>query len=340
MSTVLPLETALIRRRTIHSHVLVQKPGAGVPPSNRAIPNSPATPPASACTLRSCYNYLRVASSATLSPDEYATLLIASDIDALQRVRGCSTYMSDFRLVTSATSDEIEKRRAFADRLFATPIPRDEINANLALYMRRQDLAHLLFIRELYEAILPVQGVIMEFGVRWGHHLALFTNLRGLLEPYNYSRRVIGFDTFSGFASVAPEDGSSAADGDYGVSDNYIEHLSSVLEYHESQSPVAHVRKYELVVGDAVETVDRYFDSHPETIVALAYFDMDIYRPTKKCLEAIRPHITKGTVLAFDELGFPPFPGETAAFREVFDLDRFAIRRSPLCPIPSYCIVE
>lgn len=72
----------------------------------------------------------------------------------------------------------------------------------------------------------------------------------------------------------------------------------------------------------------------------MAYFDFDLYEPTKKCLEAIQPYLTKGSVIAFDELNTPEFPGETIALREVLGLSRYSIRRDPLNPLTSYIIVE
>jgi hypothetical protein len=36
--------------------------------------------------------------------------------------------------------------------------------------------------------------------------MALFTTLRNIYEPYNMSRKIIGFDTFEGFPSVSPQD--------------------------------------------------------------------------------------------------------------------------------------
>ena len=36
----------------------------------------------------------------------------------------------------------------------------------------------------------------MEFGVEWGSTLSLLIKLRSIHEPYNYSRKIIGFDTF------------------------------------------------------------------------------------------------------------------------------------------------
>jgi len=41
-------------------------------------------------------------------------------------------------------------------------------------------------------------------------------------------------------------------------------------------------------------------------------------------------HVTKGTVIGFDELNYHEFPGETLALKEVFGLDKYKIRRSPL----------
>jgi hypothetical protein len=81
-------------------------------------------------------------------------------------------------------------------------------------------------------------------------------------------------------------------------------------------------------------------EQHPETVIALAYVDFDLYQPTKVCLEAILPYITKGSVLAFDELNCPEFPGETVAVREVLGLQRYAIRRDPFNPLISYILID
>jgi hypothetical protein len=94
------------------------------------------------------------------------------------------------------------------------------------------------------------------------------------------------------------------------------------------------------VKGDATLSLPAYLKDHPETIIALAYFDFDIYAPTKSCLEAILPHLTKGSVLAFDELNCPEFPGETLALKEVLGLSKYAIRRDPNSPLTSYLVIE
>lgn len=240
------------------------------------------------------------------------------------------------------SSQEVELRQQLLADFKHCPIPDKERLANLGLFLNRPTLSRLLFLHELYQHILPVHGVIMEFGVRWGQSLAVFSCLRGIYEPYNYNRKIIGFDTFSGFPTVSGADqGRERIEtGQYGVTEGYEAYLRRILDYHEHESPLAHIRKYELVVGDACQTLPRYLKENPETIVALAYFDFDLYEPTKVCLEALRPHITRGTVLGFDELNSRVFPGETEAVREVLGLDRYRIQRNAFNPMPSYIVVD
>lgn len=248
----------------------------------------------------------------------------------------------DFCISSHSSTRESELRSAFYDTFKNCPVPRNELLGQLGLFLNRQTLSRILFMHDLYKLIINVHGIVAEFGVRWGQNLSIFTSCRGMYEPYNFNRKIVGFDTFRGFPSVAPEDGSHAVAsvGAYGVTDRYEEYLSQVLAYHESEAPLAHLKKHELVKGNAMETLEKYLRDHPETIVALAYFDFDLYEPTKKCLQLLKNHVTKGTVIGFDELNVPWYPGETKALQETFGLDRFALRRSPLNPHPSYLIVE
>lgn len=248
--------------------------------------------------------------------------------------------MKEIKVLSGSTDAEKSNRNFIVEQLRNTPIPDSELVFNLGLYMNRQSLSRILFMTELYRKIIDVHGVVMEFGVRWGQNLALFSSLRGMLEPFNYNRKIIGFDTFQGFPSVDSKDGSKVSVGDYSVSENYKSILESILVYHESESPLSHKRKFELVEGDATLTVHDYIKKNPETIVALAYFDFDIYSPTKACLEAILPRLTKGSIIAFDELNCPEFPGETLAVLEVLGLSKYAIKRSPLNPLISYLTIE
>jgi len=249
---------------------------------------------------------------------------------------------NEIKFKSYSSSEEIAQRGNLLDLLKNCPIPDNELLVNLGLFLKRQDLSRILFLNDLYQKIVGVHGVIVEFGVRWGHNLALLQSLRGIYEPFNHNRKIIGFDTFEGFPSIHTKDGNAeiVEQGAYSVTESYEDYLDKILKCHENESPISHIKKYSLIKGDASLEIDKFLSENPETIVAFAYFDFDLYEPTKKCLEAIRGNITKGTVIGFDELNMHDFPGETLALKEIFGLDRYKIHRSPFSSCQSYIVID
>jgi hypothetical protein len=247
---------------------------------------------------------------------------------------------------TKIFQDKSERELGRRDTLFehfqGAPMPPHEILNNLGLFYSNKEMARMLFVHEIYKMILPVHGSIMEFGVRWGNNQALFNAFRGIYEPFNGNRKIIGFDTFEGFPSVAAEDGSAdfIEKGAFGVTPKYEDYLQKLLELRTAEGYNLGKGSFQLVKGDACVTVPAYLKAHPETVVALAYFDFDLYEPTKVCLEAVMPYLTKGSVVVFDELNFEGFPGETQAVRDVLGLGRYHLRHLPLSSARAYMIID
>ncbi len=249
------------------------------------------------------------------------------------------TQKHDAIVLSSQSEKDIQK--ALTQALKQTPLPDEELLANIGLYASSKSLARFFFFYELYKKIVNTHGVIMEFGVRWGQNLALLSAMRGIFEPFNRHRKIIGFDTFAGFKGMAAEDGDlcKTIDGSFSVTENYEAYLDNLIGLHDALNPISHLRKYELVKGDAVETIPAYLKAHPETVVSMAIFDFDIYKPTKAALEAIKPHLMKGSVLVFDELCDDIFPGETIAVREVLGLNNLRVERMPMAARISYAVL-
>jgi len=248
----------------------------------------------------------------------------------------------NYKLQSRASEAQLLARKKLLDLWRRCPIPEEELLVNLGLFIRSSVFAKFLYLGELYRKIIRIPGIIMEFGVWYGQNLALFESLRAIYEPYNYTRKIVGFDTFTGYSSISPIDGNSdlVEEGGYAVRENYDEYLSELVDYHERENPMSHIKKYEIVKGDATTTVEKYLRDHPETIIALAYFDLGLYEPTKKCLQAIKPHVIRGSVLALDELNSREFPGETVALKEVWELDKYKIFRSQFLPDRSYIVID
>ncbi|MEO5350065.1 MAG: class I SAM-dependent methyltransferase [Magnetococcus sp. YQC-3] len=245
--------------------------------------------------------------------------------------------------IVLSSTDEKEVNKQFFASFKNAPLPDDEMIANLGIFLTSKTLSRVLFFNEIYKKILPTHGVICEFGVRWGQTLSLLSALRGIYEPFNRHRKIVGFDTFAGFVGLDKEkDGPlcKCQDGSFSVSAGYEEYLGKILTMQEALNPISHLKKWELVKGDATRTIPEYLQKHPETLVSLAIFDFDIYQPTRVALEAIKPYLFKGSVLVFDELCDDIFPGETVALREVFGTENLRIQRHPTTARVSYVVLE
>ncbi|MBF0235477.1 MAG: crotonobetainyl-CoA--carnitine CoA-transferase [Desulfamplus sp.] len=238
---------------------------------------------------------------------------------------------------------EKEIRGDFVCHFRECPIPEADILNNLGLFLNSKNLSRILFMDHIYQQIVETMGVIMEFGTRWGQNISLFSALRGIYEPFNRHRKIIGFDTFTGFPDLTEQDNTACnviRKGGLATPENYEKYLKKVMHFQECDNPLSHICKYEIRKGDAVVEIEQYLDENPETIISLAFFDFDIYLPTKKCLEMIKDRLVKGSIVAFDELNDHDSPGETIALMEVFGLRNLRLKRHRYTSRISYFVME
>ncbi len=102
------------------------------------------------------------------------------------------------------SATETRDRDRMAELLKSALIPEDQLLSNLGLFLESKNLARILCMDFLFRQIVDVHGVIMEFGTRWGQNMALFAALRGIYDPFNRHRKLIAFDTFTGFSKCGP----------------------------------------------------------------------------------------------------------------------------------------
>lgn len=246
------------------------------------------------------------------------------------------------KMETYSSSEEAGIRKKKYELFRECPIPGEDILNNLGLFLNSKNLSRLLFFDYLYKQIIEVQGIAMEFGTRWGQNLSLLAALRGIYEPFNRQRKIVGFDTFTGLTELSEKDAGNGPffEGGLSVSSGYEKYLEAVMTVQEQDNPLGHIKKFEVIKGDASVTFAEYLEKHPETIVSFAYFDMDIYTPTRDCLKLLKSRLVKGAVVGFDELNDPMTPGETVALDEVFGLTSIRLRRFPYASRVSYFVVE
>ncbi len=241
---------------------------------------------------------------------------------------------------------DLEARQRL-ERYFAdSPGSFTEKLENFAKYVPRQSLARLLARYEMFSQVKDIQGSIVECGVLFGGGLMAFAKLSAILEPYNFQRRVIGFDTFSGFPSVSDRDISGRAErrsthlrvGGFPAGDA-VQDLVEAIAIFDASRFLNHFPKVELHPGDFLETGPKFLTDNPHLVVSLLYLDFDLYDPTRLALELFLPRMPKGSVIAFDELNEEGFPGETLAVVEALGLPNLRLKRFDFEPRISYAVI-
>jgi hypothetical protein len=135
----------------------------------------------------------------------------------MKRMKNIKTEKHDAIILSS--TDEKAVLKEFVEHLKSTPVPDDELLPNIGLFLTSKNLSRILFFYEIYKKILHLHGIIAEFGVRWGQTLSIMSALRGIFEPFNRHRKIVGFDTFEGFKGLCDRDGElcKCADGSFSV---------------------------------------------------------------------------------------------------------------------------
>jgi Macrocin-O-methyltransferase (TylF) len=228
-----------------------------------------------------------------------------------------------------------EKEQSYADQMkrciSESPYSNADKFRNFCLYAQRQDLTNFLVRYEIFKRVLGIQGSVIECGVLRGGGLMAWAQFSAILEPANHQRRIVGFDTFSGFPELSKQDRKSeskqARPG--GLAVDSFDHLQKCMDLFDMNRFIGHVPKVELVRGDANETIPRYLQQNPQLIISLLYLDFDIYQPTLTALRHFLPRMPKGAVIAFDELNSKDWHGESVAVLEALNLREYRIERCP-----------
>jgi hypothetical protein len=94
------------------------------------------------------------------------------------------------------------------------------------------------------------------------------------------------------------------------------------------------------VKGDVTVTIPEYLEKNPHLIISLLYLDLDLFEPTKTAIQYFLPRMPKGSLIVFDELNHPDWPGETLAVVEELGIGNLHLERFPFDTTRSFAIIE
>ncbi len=215
---------------------------------------------------------------------------------------------------------------------------------NFPAYVHRRDVAMFLNRYEIFKNILNIHGSIIECGINLGAGLFSWFHFSSILEPYNTSRFIYGFDTFNGFKSVDKKDSG----GIYIDKKRFKEfanrqskdEIENCIEVQNLMRPLKHLDKVSIIEGDAVRTIPKFIKNNPHVIVSLLHLDFDIYKPSKIAIENFLPKMSKGSIIALDGTNAPDGPGEAQALLESLNINKVSIKRNSFDSFLCYLIIE
>lgn len=229
------------------------------------------------------------------------------------------------KIVESKSKSKIEKKNNF---------PR---------YASRQSIARFICLAEIFKLQKEIKGTIVDCGVYLGNSLMSFAKLSSIYEPYNYQRKIIGFDTFEGFLEPDNFDKSNedsvARKGLFKENYNIYEELLECIDKYDENRFLNNKKKIELVKGDACKTIPNYIKKNQHLLISLLFLDFDLYKPTEVALKHFLPRMGKGSIICFDQLNNNMWPGETKALLNSLKIQNFTLKSFDYEPNISYIIL-
>jgi len=209
---------------------------------------------------------------------------------------------------------------------------------NFPKYVRRQAISRFLCKYHIFQRQLNVKGSIVECGVNLGGGVFSWAHFSTILEPYNYHRKIIGFDTFQGFPSINKNDGKKLKKKKKYFRRNYDvrNELLDLVKIFDKNRFIGHKKKIELIKGNAIKTIPKYIKKNKELLESLLFLDFDIYAPTVTALKYFLPRMSKGGIIAFDQVNNPDWPGETLAYLKRKELKKFKLENISFEPNISF----
>lgn len=212
---------------------------------------------------------------------------------------------------------------------------------NVMKYMRRQDITKLLARYEIFKKVLNVKGSVVECGVFRGAGLMSWALFSDMMEPVNLMRKIYGFDTFDGFPDVSGKDKNTLRNPNVGdLKANVYDELQEVIKAYDKNRFLGHVEKVRLVKGNASKSIPQFVKDNQHLVVSLLFLDFDLFEPTKVALEHFVPRMPKGSIIAFDELDNPIWPGETLALLETIGINKLKLQRLDFDPYIAFAEIE
>jgi hypothetical protein len=219
-----------------------------------------------------------------------------------------------------------------------------ELLNGFPIYARRTTIKRFLAHYELFRKTVNLPGDIVELGVYRGLSLLSWANFLEARNIGDRTKKVWGFDNFTGLGEFSPEDGPEYPNvqkvpGGFNPA-QYFEQLQEAIKIFDNDRFVPWKSRVELIIGNVEETVPRFIEENPGIRISLLHIDVDLYKPSIVGLKYLFPRVVRGGVVAFDDYASLEFGGESAAVDEFLASERYVLNKLDWNNVPGGYLVK
>lgn len=214
-------------------------------------------------------------------------------------------------------------------------------------HLYKSHIERHLAIYELYKKTWELPGSVAEFGIYNG---STFFFLARLIEIFNRpsfeihessSHHLYGFDTFEGVIHLTDRDHTEVHTTKRyiaGFKQDENVFLRDLEHFKDTNCGIA--KRLHTIKGDATVSFPDFIKRNPGVRFRFVLLDMDIFEPTNAVLNSILDYMVPGGIIAFDEYGFPEWPGETIAVDQFLRKNHLELKAIPwACAPAAYCVI-
>ena len=193
-------------------------------------------------------------------------------------------------------------------------------------------ISKLIYQYEIYKKIKNVPGDVLEFGVFKGVSLVRLLTYRSILEN-NFSRKVIGFDTFNSF----PKEKSN-------IDRKLVKKWEDTAGYSISKEELEfnlhkkNFENFELIKGDLKKTLPKFINRQRNVKIALLHIDLEVYGATKFVIDKLLNRMSPKGIILLDD--YPTVKGATRVVDELLKKNKnLKVEKLSFYQQPSFIVV-
>ena len=240
---------------------------------------------------------------------------------------------------TNANNEQRQARKKILNSASDRLKFKDDFFRDLPLYAHSGIVARSLAIHDLYLNVRSLPGLFLDFGTWKGSNMVLLENYRAIYDNFDTQRKIIGFDTFSGYEGFLANESqdSTIQNQTYSLDFEYSSFLLNLVNSHEIANG-KRVAVHKVVTGNAIIKLPEILNDEAGNPIALALFDMNAYEPTFEVLKQLIPRTQPGTFFTFWQFSRPEISGERRAFHAIREvLPKFKLHKSDRYPSMVHC---